>query len=73
MRVVSPSDWLLTTDRSGSGAIHEVECTSCHHGSGPAEDGDGPAVWALRHARSTGHTGFRRIVTDFQRALEGQA
>ncbi len=63
------SGWLLTLDRTGSGAIHEVECTSCHAGSGPADDQDTPAVWALRHARSTGHTGYRRIVTDFQRAF----
>ncbi|MGW0390717.1 DUF7848 domain-containing protein [Streptomyces sp. NPDC003042] len=64
------SPWLLTVDRAGSEAIYEVECTSCLHGSGPADDDDGPAVWALRHARSTGHTGYRRIVTDFQRAME---
>ncbi|WP_327283534.1 MULTISPECIES: hypothetical protein [unclassified Streptomyces] len=61
--------WLLTPDRTGSEAIYEVECTSCLAGSGPADDDDGPAVWALRHAWQTGHTGFRRIVTDFQRAL----
>ncbi|MFD8632133.1 hypothetical protein [Streptomyces sp. NPDC059533] len=60
---------LLTPDRTGSEAIHEAECTSCLAGSGPADDDDGPAVWALRHARQTGHTGYRRIVTDFRRAM----
>ncbi|MEU3775187.1 hypothetical protein AB0F11_18615 [Streptomyces sp. NPDC032472] len=63
-----PPDWLHTVDHSGSGAIHEIECTSCLAGSGPADDMDAPAVWALRHARRTGHTGYRRMVTDFQRA-----
>ncbi|MBW5481505.1 DUF7848 domain-containing protein [Streptomyces bambusae] len=61
--------WLLTPDRTGTGAIYEVECTSCHAGSGPGDEEQGAAVWALRHARGTGHTGYRRIVTDFQRAL----
>ncbi|MFJ3924818.1 hypothetical protein [Streptomyces sp. NPDC090022] len=63
------SNWLLTADRSGSGAIYEVECTSCHEGSGAGDEEGAADVWALRHARGTGHTGYRRIVTDFRRAL----
>lgn len=70
--VVSPSDWLLTADRTGSTPVHEVECTTCLDGSGPAEDPYGTDVWALRHASATRHTGYRRIVTDFRRALPAQ-
>ncbi|MFD9339449.1 hypothetical protein ACFWBF_34440 [Streptomyces sp. NPDC060028] len=69
-RVVNPSDWLLSSDRTGSGPVYETECTSCLDGSGPADDADTPAVWSLRHACSTGHSGYRRTVTDFQRATE---
>ncbi|WP_442815805.1 DUF7848 domain-containing protein [Streptomyces sp. NBC_01207] len=42
---------MLAPDRTGSTAIHEVECMSCSAGCGPADDDDGPAVRALRHAR----------------------
>lgn len=72
-QVASPSDWVLTADRSGSGPVYECECTSCLDGSGPGDDEQAPAVWALRHACRTGHTGYRRIVTDFQRATRGNA
>ncbi|MDV5146293.1 hypothetical protein R1T08_19330 [Streptomyces sp. SBC-4] len=60
--------WALRADRSGSGLITEAECTTCLDGSGAADDGRGPAVWCLAHAEETGHTGFRRIRTDFFRA-----
>ncbi|MFB6837078.1 hypothetical protein [Streptomyces sp. NPDC056361] len=63
-----PKLWALRGDRTGSGPITEAECTTCHDGSGPAEDGRGPALWCLAHAQETGHTGFRRIRTDFFRA-----
>ncbi|MFZ3500084.1 hypothetical protein ACODT5_43905 [Streptomyces sp. 5.8] len=66
--VHSSSDWMLSSDRAGSGAVVEMECTSCLEGSGPADDGTDPDVWSLRHASRSGHTGFRRIVTDFHRA-----
>lgn len=68
--VVQSSAWLLFCDRAGSGPIHESECTSCLEGSGPADDEAAPAMWSLRHARRTGHTGYRRVITHFQRALE---
>ncbi|MHA4777023.1 DUF7848 domain-containing protein [Streptomyces sp. MSC1_001] len=63
-----PRLWALREDRAGSGPITEAECTTCPDGSGAADDGRGPAVWCLTHARTTGHTGFRRIRTDFFRA-----
>ncbi|WP_406059058.1 hypothetical protein OG462_18970 [Streptomyces sp. NBC_01077] len=59
----------LREDRAGSGPITEAECTTCLDGSGAADDGRGPAVWCLAHAQATGHAGFRRIRTDFFRAL----
>ncbi|MEV8591238.1 hypothetical protein [Streptomyces sp. NPDC051180] len=63
-----PKLWALREDRTGSGTITEAECTTCLDGSGAAEDGKGPAGWCLAHAQETGHTGFRRIRTDFFRA-----
>lgn len=30
--VYSPSDWMLSSDRAGSGAVVEMECTSCLQG-----------------------------------------
>lgn len=63
-----PKLWALREDRTGSGLITEAECTTCLDGSGAADDGRGPAVWCLSHAQETGHTGFRRIRTDFFRA-----
>ncbi|MFC9703257.1 hypothetical protein ACFTWD_21470 [Streptomyces sp. NPDC056943] len=63
-----PKLWALRADRTGSGPITEAECTTCLDGSGAADDGRGPAVWCLAHAEETGHTGFRRIRTDFFRA-----
>lgn len=66
--VRSPSDWLLSSDRSGSGPVVEMECTSCMESSGPTDDGTDPCAWSLRHASRSGHTGFRRVVTDFHRA-----
>ncbi|WP_452834061.1 DUF7848 domain-containing protein [Streptomyces litmocidini] len=64
----SPRLWVLREDRSGSGLITQAECTTCLDGSGAADDGRGPALWCLAHARATGHTGFRRTRTDFFRA-----
>ncbi|CAM5545825.1 hypothetical protein GCM10010299_52180 [Streptomyces tanashiensis] len=66
-----PRLWTLREDRSGSGPITEAECTTCLEGSGAADGGRGPAVWCLAHAQATGHTGFRRIRTDFFRASCG--
>ncbi|MCX5226736.1 hypothetical protein ABZY16_31030 [Streptomyces sp. NPDC006553] len=63
-----PRLWALRPDRTGSGTTTEAECTTCLDGSGAADDGRGPAVWCLSHAQATGHTGFRRIRTDFFRA-----
>lgn len=63
-----PRLWALREDRTGSGPITEAECTTCMDGSGAADDGRGPALWCLAHAEETGHTGFRRIRTDFFRA-----
>lgn len=69
-RVATPSDWLLAWDHTGSGPVYESECTSCLNGSGPADDEETPAMWSLRHASRTGHTGYRRLVTHFQRASQ---
>lgn len=66
--VVRAADWMLRGDCSGGELIVEAECTSCPEASGGADDGNEPAVWCLRHAQETGHTGFRRIRTDFFRA-----
>ncbi|MEU2118664.1 hypothetical protein ABZ567_24165 [Streptomyces sp. NPDC016459] len=68
-----PRLWVLREDRTSSGPITEAECTTCMDGSGAADDGGGPAVWCLAHVQATGHTGFRRIRTDFFRAsCDGQ-
>ncbi|MFD3332356.1 hypothetical protein ACFWV1_06840 [Streptomyces sp. NPDC058700] len=66
--VPHPRLWVLRQDPTGSGPITEAECTTCLDGSGAADDGRGPAVWCLAHAQATGHTGFRRVRTDFFRA-----
>ncbi|MEU5219619.1 hypothetical protein AB0G79_25935 [Streptomyces sp. NPDC020807] len=63
-----PKLWALRADRSGSGLVTEAECTTCLDASGAADDARGPATWCLSHAQETGHTGFRRVRTDFFRA-----
>ncbi|MEU8568158.1 hypothetical protein AB0C51_07290 [Streptomyces pathocidini] len=51
-------------------AVFEMECTSCGHASGPAEDPEAARAWAVRHvAGAPAHTGFREVVHHFWRAL----
>ncbi|MFI8102785.1 hypothetical protein [Streptomyces sp. NPDC086023] len=68
-RVDSPADRMLVADRRGSGPITEVECTTCMEGSGPVGGELVVTAWCTAHARHAGHTGFRRIVTDFLRVV----
>lgn len=62
------ADWMLSTDRQGSGPVYEAECTTCGESSDAAESKDEPELWCLRHAGALGHTGFRGITTAFFRA-----
>lgn len=62
------ADWMLSTDRQGSGPVYEAECTTCGESSDAAESRDQPELWCLRHAGALGHTGFRGITTAFFRA-----
>ncbi|MFI8102186.1 hypothetical protein [Streptomyces sp. NPDC086023] len=67
--VDTPADRMVTPDRRGSGPIVEVECTTCLKGSGAVDDELTVTAWCVAHARREGHTGFRRIVTDFLRVM----
>ncbi|WP_405998911.1 hypothetical protein [Streptomyces sp. NBC_00829] len=62
------ADWMLSTDKQGSGPVYEAECTTCGESSDAAERKDEPELWCLRHAGALGHTGFRGITTAFFRA-----
>jgi hypothetical protein len=68
--IIKSADWTLGADRTpgASPPIRVIECTTCA-GHSPASTGQmEPESWALRHAGSTGHTGFREIGTAFLRA-----
>lgn len=68
--IIRRADWTLTADRSegASPPIRVIECTTCA-GQSPTSTGQmEPESWALKHAGSTGHTGFREDVTAFLRA-----
>lgn len=69
--VVQACGWALGADTSGSPQIFEVECTSCHDRCDPSNDEDSAErdQWCLRHARETGHTGYREIWTGFLRVV----
>lgn len=64
------ADWMLSTDKQGSGPVYEAECTTCGESSDAAENKDEPELWCLRHAGALGHTGFRGITTAFFRAAQ---
>ncbi|MEU6082528.1 hypothetical protein [Streptomyces sp. NPDC047108] len=50
--------------------VFEMECTTCGHASGPAEERTAVEEWAVRHAVGyPAHSGFREIVHRFWRAL----
>lgn len=66
--VMRYADWMLSTDRQGSGPVYEAECTTCGESSEAAETKDEPELWCLRHAGVSGHTGYRGITTAFFRA-----
>lgn len=66
--VTRHADWLLITDRQGSGPVYEAECTTCGESSDAAETKDEPELWCLRHSGASGHTGYRGITTAFFRA-----
>ena len=66
------ADWVLRKEPAPEAptALHEVECTTCMHSSGAAEDAGSGYAWAARHtARQPAHTGFREIVHRFWRAF----
>ncbi|MEW2417721.1 hypothetical protein AB0953_28925 [Streptomyces sp. NPDC046866] len=48
------------------GITYEAFCTApgCDADSGPQEGQETAQDWALRHAGRTGHSLFRRVVTD---------
>lgn len=68
--VLQPGGWALEVDTSGSPPIFEVECTSCLDRCDASNDTDSLKrdQWCIRHARKTGHTGYREIRTGFLRA-----
>lgn len=51
------------------GVIFEAFCTAtdCGQDSGPQDTQEVAQDWSLRHAGSTGHDLFRRVVTDHAR------
>ncbi|WP_327375666.1 hypothetical protein OG393_17950 [Streptomyces sp. NBC_01216] len=63
------ADWTIGRDRAPgvSAPIREMECTTCLERSEPGTSQLQPDRWALAHAGTTGHTGFREIVTVFLR------
>ncbi|MGP3950735.1 DUF7848 domain-containing protein [Streptomyces sp. 7N604] len=68
----SPSDWSMAREPApeAPSAVFEMECTTCGHASGPAEDPGAAGEWALRHVTGCPtHTGFREIVHRFWRAF----
>ncbi|MEV7414864.1 hypothetical protein [Streptomyces sp. NPDC089919] len=65
----TPADWLLTPDHRGTTPITEIECTTCLDGPGPLCDEPTATAWCLAHARHASHDTFRRITTDFHRAV----
>ncbi|WLQ39375.1 hypothetical protein P8A22_04625 [Streptomyces laculatispora] len=69
--VLQPDGWALEVDASGSPPIFEVECTSCHGSCDASNDVDSIERdrWCIRHARETGHTGYREIRTGFLRTV----
>ncbi len=56
------------------GVIYEAHCTEsgCTAASGPASAQETAQDWALRHAGRTGHSGFRRVVTDHARVTRDE-
>ncbi|MFD9440018.1 hypothetical protein [Streptomyces sp. NPDC060001] len=58
------------------GVTFEAFCAlaECGEGSGPQVEQTTSQDWALRHTGRTGHSLFRRVVTDYARATpnEGQ-
>lgn len=68
--IIRPADWTLGADRSegASPPIRLIECTTCDESSPASEGQMEPESWALKHAGSTGHRGYREIVTAFLRA-----
>jgi hypothetical protein len=68
--IIRRADWTLAADRSegASPPIRQIECTTCPEYSEPSTGQMEPESWALRHAGSTGHTGFREIGTAYLRA-----
>lgn len=68
--IVRRADWILNVDRTpGAPApIFELECTSCHDGSGASETKDSPEMWALAHTgRHPQHRSYRSLTTAFFR------
>ncbi|MCX4964155.1 hypothetical protein OHA98_04860 [Streptomyces sp. NBC_00654] len=64
------ADWAVRADASGSPVV-AAECASCGEFCEPSPSMSAQPVWCVDHAERTGHTGFRRIVTDFVRVSGG--
>ncbi|MFI8435168.1 hypothetical protein ACIGJO_15670 [Streptomyces sp. NPDC079020] len=65
------ADWAVCADASGSPSVVAAECASCGEFCEPSPSMSAQPVWCVDHAARTGHTGFRRIVTDFVRVSGG--
>ncbi|MGY3680471.1 DUF7848 domain-containing protein [Streptomyces sp. TE33382] len=65
------ADWAVCADASGSPSVVAAECASCGEFCEPSPSISAQPVWCVDHAARTGHTGFRRIVTDFVRVSGG--
>lgn len=68
----SPGGWSVVREPApeAPAAVFEMECTTCGHASGPADEPESTREWAARHvAACPAHTGFREIVHRFWRAF----
>ncbi|MEV5680918.1 hypothetical protein [Streptomyces sp. NPDC052179] len=59
--------WVVCADASGPPAAFAAECTLCGESCEPTPSMSAQPEWCVDHAARTGHTGFRRIVTDLVR------
>lgn len=72
--VIKMADWTISPDRSegASPPIRQSECTRCGAVSEPSTIQLDTDRWALQHAASTRHTGFREITTAFLRVTRAE-
>lgn len=68
-RIIRRAEWSIGPDREegASPPIRVTECTTCGEASPPSEEQPAGDRWAIAHAGSTAHRGYREIVTVFLR------